>query len=187
MDQLITFVRKITELDAAATQELLSVLKFREYAKGEWIASPSRVCRHLYFLEQGLVKLYFHREGKEVILRFFPENTMFTSLESFLTQRDTSHQILALEPSRVYYLSKSDLELLCQKHHSVERFYRLFLSMASVNMLHRVSELLSNDASLRYDHFLAENAELLQRISLGDLANYLGITQVSLSRIRARK
>jgi hypothetical protein len=54
-------------------------------------------------------------------------------------------------------------------------------------MMHRISEMLEENPARRYHNFVARNPELLQRISLGDLANYLGISQVSLSRIRARK
>jgi len=51
----------------------------------------------------------------------------------------------------------------------------------------RISEMLEENATERYNHFVKENNQFLQRISLGDLANYLGITQVSLSRIRVKK
>ena len=57
--------------------------------------------------------------------------------------------------------------------------------MASVNMMARIGEILEEQASARYENFLKENPLLLQRVSLRDLASYLGITQVSLSRIRA--
>ncbi len=54
-------------------------------------------------------------------------------------------------------------------------------------MMHRVSERLDSDAKQRYKNFLHQYPDLIQRISLGNLSNYLGITQVSLSRIRAEK
>ena len=54
-------------------------------------------------------------------------------------------------------------------------------------MMKRISELLEDNATERYADFVREHPQLLQRISLGDLASYLGITQVSLSRIRAAK
>jgi hypothetical protein len=53
-------------------------------------------------------------------------------------------------------------------------------------MMKRISEMLEENATERYLHFVKENPDTLQRISLGDLASYLGITQVSLSRIRAK-
>ena len=69
----------------------------------------------------------------------------------------------------------------------METAFRKLLSIATINMMKRISEMLEENATKRYNHFLKDNSQLLQRISLGDLANYLGITQVSLSRIRANK
>ena len=54
-------------------------------------------------------------------------------------------------------------------------------------MMGRISEMLEENATERYNHFVTHNSDLLPRISLGELAGYLGITQVSLSRIRAQK
>lgn len=54
-------------------------------------------------------------------------------------------------------------------------------------MMGRISEMLEDDGKKRYYNFLKQRPDLIQRISLGDLADYIGITQVSLSRIRAQK
>jgi hypothetical protein len=53
--------------------------------------------------------------------------------------------------------------------------------------MERISEMLEENAKERYNNFVNDYPTLLQRISLGELANYIGITQVSLSRIRAGK
>ncbi len=95
--------------------------------------------------------------------------------------------IMALEPTTVTYVSHDDMEMLSKKHHSVETFLRKLMAVASVNMMKRISEMLEENPAERYNNFINENNSLLQRISLGDLAGYLGITQVSLSRIRARQ
>jgi CRP-like cAMP-binding protein len=108
-------------------------------------------------------------------------------LDSFVGQAPSTFAILALEQTSYTCLSFANLEMLCQKHHCVEKFYRKLVSGASVNMMKRISDLLEDNASERYADFIKEQSHLLQRISLGDLASYLGITQVSLSRIRALK
>jgi hypothetical protein len=54
-------------------------------------------------------------------------------------------------------------------------------------MMKRITGMLEENATERYDLFVKENKSILQRINLGDLAQYLGITQQSLSRIRAQK
>lgn len=184
----IDYISNFSALEAEAKKDISLQLKSKAFQKGQFIASQTNVCQNLYFLKQGLVKLYFIKEdGKEIVLRFFSERAVFTSIESFLADKSTPHNIIALEATEVDYLSKADLETLCSKYHSLERFYRLFLSVVSINMINRISEMMKDDAAVRYNNFISENKELAQRISLGELANYLGITQVSLSRIRAIK
>ena len=188
MDRFVSFVNRISPLSQNAIDDLLKVVHTKSFKKGSLLASEARVCQQFYFLEEGLVKYYMiNDEQKEVILRFFSEGAMFTALESFLTQQPAGQSIEALEQVTVSYISKNDLETLCKQHHSLERYYRLLLSQASVNMIQRISELLSDNATLRYHNFLAQHGDIAQRIQLGDLANYLGITQVTLSRIRAQK
>jgi CRP-like cAMP-binding protein len=69
----------------------------------------------------------------------------------------------------------------------VETFFRKLISVAATKMTKRISEMLEGDATERYRQFVAENSTILQRINVGDIANYLGITPQSLSRIRAAR
>lgn len=138
-------------------------------------------------MDEGLTKTFFTSEDKEFVMRFFAEHSMLTVPDSFVSEMPSNYGMLALEKTRVTYISKPDLEQLCAKHHCVETFFRKLVSMAAANMMKRVSEMLEDNATARYNHFVANEGQLLQRISLGDLSNYLGVTQVTLSRIRAKK
>lgn len=188
MNEFIEYIHNISPLTTEARTDIHSRIISKEYKKGQFIISEHQVCENLFFLKKGLVKLYFIGDkGREIVIRFFSENSPFSSLESFLGQKNTSHVILALEPVQVDFLSKQDVEELCLKHHCFERFWRIALSFAVRHMINRISQLMKDEATVRYNEFIAENSSLMQRISLGDLAGYLGITQVSLSRIRASK
>jgi CRP-like cAMP-binding protein len=188
MNEFVKYIHNISPLDDEAKADIEGRLESKDYKKGDIIISEHRVCENLFFLKSGLVKLYFIGDGgKEIILRFFSESSPFSSLESFLGQNITPHTVLALEPTNVDFISKQNIEDLCQKYHSFERFYRLTLSRVIINMINRISELMKDDATTRYNKVVSKNNALMQRISLGDLANYLGITQVSLSRIRASR
>jgi CRP-like cAMP-binding protein len=112
---------------------------------------------------------------------------MFTVLDSFVTRQPSAYSIEVLEPTELTYLDHSDLEKLCAQYHSMETFYRKLVSNAAVNMMDRISGSLEEKAQVAYHKFLKEHRKLVQRISLADLASYLGITQVSLSRIRGMK
>jgi CRP-like cAMP-binding protein len=95
--------------------------------------------------------------------------------------------LLALEPTTVTIISYEATEELCKKHHCMETFFRKLVSIATTKMTRRISEMLEENATKRYNQFVKEHQSIVQRISLGDVASYLGITQQSLSRIRAKR
>ena len=69
----------------------------------------------------------------------------------------------------------------------METLFRKLVSVANWKMTKRIREMLESDATSRYKLFIKENNDIVQRLSMGDVAKYLGITQQSLSRIRAAK
>ncbi len=183
----VDFAASLSELESEVKADLLSRLFTRKYSKGELILEAGNTCNRIYFVEIGLVKTFFHNGNREFIMRFFSEGNMFTVLDSFLTRKPSLYGIITLEPTTITYLNHSDLEELCTRYHAMETFYRKLLSMAAVNMMERVGGTLEEKAQVAYHKFVKEQGKLLQRISLADLASYLGITQVSLSRIRSLK
>ena len=187
MNKFIRFCNQVSILDKVASDELFDKLKTKTFQKGDLLLNEGNVCRNIYFIDEGLTKTFFYRDGKEFIMRFFHENMMFTVIDSYITQTPSTFMILALETTTVTYISQEELEELCKKHHCIETFLRKLVSFASINMSKRISEMLEENATARYNNFVKENNSLLQRISLGDLSSYIGITQVSLSRIRAKK
>jgi len=183
----LSFVSSLSLLESEAKAALETKLYPKKYRKGELILETGMVCKRIYFVDNGLVKTFFYTDTREFIMRFFPEGRMFTVLDSFVLQQPSSYSVLAIEDSAITCLNYNDLEMLCQRHHSIETFYRKLISLAAVNMMDRINGTLEEKAQTAYHKFLKEYGPLLQRISLADLASYLGITQVSLSRIRAMK
>lgn len=187
MFDFIKFCNRLSPLDKVTTEDLLTKLENKTFLKGDYILRSGDVCRKLFFINVGLVKLCFTTGNKEFIMRFFPENVMFTLLDSYITQTPSTYEIISLDTTTITSIRKEEMEFLCKKYHSVETFFRKLVSIAALNMMNRISEMLEENATQRYRNFVKEDNYLVQRISLGDLANYLGITQVSLSRIRAKK
>lgn len=186
MDFVLAF-NQLSPLNSNAAEDLAACLQTKSIEKGNLLLKRGTVCNKLFFINQGLLKTFFDKEDKEFIMRFFQDKTFCSVLDSFTSQRPSLYNIMALEDTEVSYITQIDIELLCRKHHCIETAFRKLLSFAVTMMMKRVSEMLEENGTERYNHFLQENGHLLQRISLGDLANYLGITQVSLSRIRGKK
>ena len=187
MPGFIDFCNQRTKLDENAIRDLSAKLHTKSFEKRSLLVREESVCRNLFFIEDGLTKTSSTKDGKEFIMRFFHEGEMFTVLDSYLSDKPSNFLVTALEPTTVTLINRQDMEALCNMHHCIEHFFRKLLSYATLNMMKRINEMLEDDATQRYDNFVRENSHLMQRISLGDLASYLGITQVSLSRIRAKR
>jgi CRP/FNR family transcriptional regulator, anaerobic regulatory protein len=187
MADFLQFCNQFSPLENEAAEELFQNLTIKTFQKGEFLLQPGKVCRHLFFINEGLAKMYFISDDKEFTMRFFSENILFTAFASYLTQTPSNYIIMALEPTTVTLVRHNNMEELCKKYHCMETFFRKLVSIATVKMTKRISEMLEKNATTNYNLFVKENGQILQRISLGDLAKYLGITQQSLSRIRTQK
>lgn len=187
MRDILPYINQLSKLNETATEDLVKDLQTKIFLKGEYLLNSGKVCQHLFFMNEGLTKSFFYREDKEFIMRFFQENLMFSVFDSFLTKKPSKYAIMALEITTVTSISHDTIMALCHKHHCMETFFRKLISIAAIKMTKRISEMLEENASEAYNQFILENGALLQRVSLGDLAKYLGITQQSLSRIRAQK
>lgn len=187
MSDFIKHVNRFSQLSKEAEQDLLTRLKTKSFKKGQVINKEEQICSNLFFIDKGLVKHYYHHKNRVFILRFFSETNFFSVLDSFVNQTPSQFITIALEDTETTTIDFSDFNELCSKHHSFETFSRKLYTMAALVNLKRIKEMFEADATELYKEFRIENSHLLQRISLGDTASYLGISQVTLSRIRAKK
>ncbi len=184
MNSITTFIQANVPITAESIDKLSSCCSDRVCEKGETLINTGSYCNHLFFINQGVVKLSFEADDGEFIMRFFQENILFTELESLTTGKPSKYQIVALEDLNYSVIPYPDFEQLCREDSNIALFYRTFLTRAHINMMNRISEMLESDAKTRYNNFIQLNGELINRIKLGDLSRYLGINQVTLSRIR---
>lgn len=187
MVNLFQYCQQLSSLDEQVIDELSKKTTTRVFPKGEYLLKSGETCKHLFFINEGLVKSFSHKDDKEFVMRFFSENVLFSIFDSYLTQTPSRYMVMALENTTVTLISYETVENLFRKYHSMETFFRKLVSIAAVKMMKRISEMLEENAPERYSQFVHENNTILQRISLGDLAKYLGITQQSLSRIRGAR
>lgn len=187
MKDFINQFQEFSGLDDAAKLELIAVSRLRHFKKGEIILPDGNVCHHLYFVNKGLVKVFSIKGGKEFIMRFFSESQIFSVFDSFLMKTPSNFTIIALEDSFVTLISYTEMETLSSRHNAIEIFFRKVISDTTVRKTKRILEMLGEDSTWRYQNFMEENKHIVHRISLGDVTKYLGITQQSLSRIRAQK
>ncbi|MCU7918237.1 MAG: Crp/Fnr family transcriptional regulator [Candidatus Thiodiazotropha sp. (ex Epidulcina cf. delphinae)] len=143
------------------------------------------VCPEIYFLRSGLVKLCYHTlDGKEYIKSFIKEGGMFGSLNSVLNNAGSTFSAIALEDSIVDAVAYTRLLNLLSKYPQLHTASLNFFQQLALKKEMREYELLCLSAQQRYEKFCREEAALMHRIKQTDLASYLGITPVALSRMK---
>ena len=186
MEKFLAAVSKFTTLSPDSKLALAAVLKRQEFPKGKVLVKPDTICKHLYFVENGLTRTYYFKDGKDITDWLSPENTFAVSIISFITRKPDRRAIELLEPSVLRSLHVDDLETLCAKHHDIERMTRLIVSFGLVELQQKFDDLHFETALQRYQTLMTTYPTFIQRVPLGMIASYLGITQETLSRIRSQ-
>jgi signal-transduction protein with cAMP-binding, CBS, and nucleotidyltransferase domain len=132
-NQFIAAFNALASLSSVAIEDLGRSITSKTFNRNEHILSAGSICRELYFIDQGLVKMNFNNDGNEFIMRFFSEHSIVTGLDSYISKRSSKYSILALETTTVSCIPCSVLEDLCIKHHCIETANRKFLSSAALN------------------------------------------------------
>lgn len=186
MDKFFEIISRLTTLSADSKQDLVTVAKCLELKKGHILVKENTVCNYLYFVESGLTRTYYYIDGKDITDWISPENTFACSIVSFISRKPDRRQIELLENAVLWAFHFADIEQLCSVHHDVERMIRLLVSTGLIQLQQRFDELHFATALQRYQTFITNNPSLIQRVPLGIIASYLGITQETLSRIRSQ-
>lgn len=186
MKELLKQINRLTNLNDDEISALTNITKSKFYKKGETILKANHINKKLYFINDGLIKVSFFKEDKEFVMKFFYTNEFCAVLDSLTTNKPSNYSIKALTDVSLLEMDFSQLKKLAAKQQPFEKIISEISSRATRMMMSRIRELLETDGKERYLNFLEHNSHLMKIVSLKDLSAYLGISQVSLSRIRAK-
>ncbi len=151
------------------------------------LLKEEEISRTMFFIEKGCLRTWVNNDGKEITTQFFFEGESVSSIESFRANQPSFYSIESLEPCILQTISQKDFQNLIEtspdlgKEIESHLFKRLFLTQQLFYSY------LKNNPKKRYEELIEKHPEILQRIPQHYIASYLGITSVSLSRIRNRR
>lgn len=165
----------------------VSMLKRKELPKGTVLSVPGRPCDEVYIVEKGLLCTTLLVEGKEIGAGFYAEGGIGGDIISFLTRRESKRTVKLFENSVVWVINYSELENFYKKYPESERIARLLYNYVIIIQQQRIEDMVSESAQIRYQKLIDRFPDIIHRLPLNFVATFLGITQETLSRIRAQK
>lgn len=186
-DQLKAVLQNIISLDELEWEFIKRSFLIKEVPARYSLTKAGEVERQLYFVNKGIVRLFSaHLNGKEITTYFFTENNFASCYESFLTSTPNYQNLETLEACTLLFIDKERLDRLYQKIPKMNIVARVLTEQRFANAQHIFSSHLLLNPEERYREFEQIHADLLGRVPQHIIASFLGVTPVSLSRIRQR-
>lgn len=187
MESLIPQLNELIPVSDELKQAVQSSFQLLELEKKSTLLKEGGYCQHFYFIKSGLVRSYYYQGGKERTYWLYPENEFFTSWYSFYGHHPSFEYFETLEDSLVYAISRNDFIKLQKEHPHFQSFAQTFAEQQLVGADFINRNFADLAAKERYDYLLTLIPNIEQRVSLGYIASLLGMSQETLSRIRAGK
>ena len=186
MEKLLEIFREIGQLPQGSERVLMDLVSRKEFLKKTQLQEVDKVCNRIYFVEKGVVRTFYYKEDKDITYWIAAENDFVGSLASFFSRSPSNKYVETLEDCILWEFDHFKLEAVYSLSGEFERMGRLFSNYAIVNMEKRMDDLHALTAKERYTRLLDRHPEIVQRVSLGIIASFLGISQETLSRIRGQ-
>lgn len=182
IDQILD---RIYILPDASKARLMDCITEVHHPKGHILLRAEKIESNLYFIKKGIARACAYTRDNEITFWFGKEGDTVLSMKSYVEHKKGYEDIELLEDAELYELNIHNLQRLFEEDLAIANWGRKLAEQELIKTEERLISRQFKTATERYTELLQENPDLIQRVQLGYIASYLGITQVSLSRIRA--
>lgn len=182
IDQILD---KVYPLPSSSKRSLKESIEEVSFSKNFSLMEADKIVHYIYFIKKGIVRAYATKEEKDITFWFGSEGEPVVSMKSYVEDKPGYENIELLEDCNLYKLETSTLKILFNKDIHIANWGRKFAEKELLRTEELIISRQFKTALERYKDLMRDKPDLLKRVQLGHIASYLGITQVSLSRIRA--
>jgi len=154
--------------------------------KGHILFKANKIETSIYFIKKGIARAYAYSDDNEITFWFGKEGDPIVSMQNYVNNKKGYEDVELLEDCELYELKIEKLQKLFLEDIQIANWGRKFSELELIKSEERLIALQFNTATERYLALLKNHPSIIQRVQLSHIASYLGITQVSLSRIRAK-
>jgi CRP/FNR family transcriptional regulator, anaerobic regulatory protein len=184
-DLLKSQINSIVPLTTDEWSQLLPLFESKNLKKNSYFLQEGQICESVAFVNYGvLIYFKFLENGKEVTIDFAFKSGWVTDNQSRINSSPSILNIKAIVPAEILIIKNKDLANLFEKIPKIERLNRILIEQSIIKFTRLSTDLQVLSAKDRYTKMLHEYPEVVQKLPLYHIANYLGIAPKSLSRIR---
>ncbi len=188
MPSLAETLRKHTALSERKIKIVVAAYQPFVTRRNQILLRKGEVARHIYFLQKGYLRVFVTDEAGHQFTRFLIEEGMEgTAFPSFIQEQPSSASIQCIGKCEVLRITAHERERLYQAVPEMETYYRKVIEHAYVDAIHRIENLISMNAQKRYRSLMKERPTLIQQLPANIIAEYLGISKETLSRLKSKK
>ena len=185
--QLTAYLQEKTILNNTDIEKITSLFNFKKAKRNELLEQEGQVCKHFYFITKGCLRLYeIDKKGNDVTAFFTLENSFFSALPSFITQKPSIDFLVAHESSELLTIERVHFFKLIDEFPEFATLYHQFVEFAFIHSQMRIYMFLGMEGIDRLKWIMEHESKLLTRISSKSVASYLGMTNSTLSKLRAK-
>ncbi len=177
--------RKYSTMTHNELDTLESVLVQKKFHKGQLILQEGEVCRDILYIHSGLIRQFYHKNGKMVTEHIGVDGGIVMCIESLFREEPTKLQMEALENTLCYALPKKKLEEVALHNVNIQILYRKILEESLILSQVHADLVRFETAQDRYRKMCKLMPKVVQRAPLNYIANYLQMTPETLSRVRS--
>lgn len=185
-DLVLNTIKNLTGFSESEVHIILNYFEPRYIKKRTQVLKTGYIAKEVYFILKGCMRLFYEKDGLDISAYFFTENMFAGAYDSFTTQKLSRHAIETIEDSDVLVISYINLQKLFVEFPKMNEFVRKVLEERFVSLHELFTSQILDSPEERYVNLMKYRSDLLQRIPQHQIATFLGITPVSLSRIRNR-
>lgn len=185
-DILLNFLSQFQELTKDEIEELVSLMTIKVVKKNSVIVAQGQVCTQCFFVLKGCLRQYVCVDGTEKTIAFYTEHQAVNFFTNQVDQIGSDSILCSLEDTTLLIGDPENDQDLFIKFPKLADITRKMIEADFGKTQNSFAKFIASSPEERYLNFMKENKDLLNRVPLNMIASYLGMTPVSLSRIRKR-
>jgi CRP-like cAMP-binding protein len=186
-ENLINYCSSFIALSTIDKEAIALNFKHTTIKRNDFLLKEGKVCDFIAYVNSGVIRHYHLKDGKEITCDVTLKNSFITDFKSFTQSIPSDYNFQILKNADLFIIKKKELSELYNNYKNIESLGRIMAEQVALRAIDIAMSLSSDKPKDRVEKLIFQRPDLFQEVPQRYLANLIGISPESLSRIRARK